>query len=641
MASQSMACWVWCPVESSKAAQFRHPAEVPLEDAAAAKAAFMESLRGPRVARISPATMLQAKGASALIAEKGATREVPKYMVLPWYEGLLLLEALEARQGQPGFIPATWLDGELREVLEKERAKFHNGRLNGTLYCEKRLLTVAVTGSRFVDGDREWQFRREKMRPGDAAALVEGENAAGFFRVKAVMDYLPPWDAFQHEKCGFYQDFYQVQWSYPFSEVDYTAVENGSDTGATWEPDECLPTDLDSLRVLAKKTWIKKRRELEAKMEAVKKQATPPPQPSPLPGSAGPPSASPPPNLVIKRERSMDEGSTPRPPAKMAKTKRDGGQLDRDLLSSKVGHDFQPDGVEEKLGKIRNGWPKQAQDYPQGFAVASPPGFCWANCDCMDDMRPQRSWEMRKGWLDDPSRATAANAAISKFSEQTHFVFRRGSVSKRCYFETDQRKHLDLTCARAALDLAQHTERALNAVLQRIPAAALAPDGDPVRVPARAFLTDEADYDPLRFGAALSDGGALPDWLLVDADLGRLVAVRPPAEADLPLQLRVELMHSEGRVASAVCTIIAENPSATQPWLAATASIVQRFDPRKCPLERGVRAALVERFSEVYDFGKNAAHPRSLGAWLEVMSRILKLLRSASGAYLEFGPKGR
>merc|ERR1719259_936044 len=115
--------------------------------------------------------MLQTKGNLCLIAEKGATREVQKAWVLPWYEGLLILEALEANEGQPGFMTATWFDSELRAVLEKERAKFQSGRLNSTLYAEKRLLNAAVTGARFVDGDREWQYRRDQLKAHDASIL--------------------------------------------------------------------------------------------------------------------------------------------------------------------------------------------------------------------------------------------------------------------------------------------------------------------------------------------------------------------------------------------------------------------------------------------------------------------------------------
>jgi len=312
------------------------------------------------------------------------------------------------------------------------------------------------------------------------------------------------------------------------------------------------------------------------------------------------------------------------------------------LLHSRVGHDFAPEAIEQTLGQIRSGWPKQPQDYPKGFAVAGPPGFCWNECDCMDDQRPQRSWETRKGWLEDPSRSSAANAAIQAFSEQTRFVRRRGQVSKMCYFETGQGAHHDQTHAQAALELASALQRTLQAVLLQIPVSALGVENDRVRIPARAFLAEDSDYEPLRFSATLSSsagGGPIPSWAQIDADTGLLSVPRQPAMTELPLQMQVEFGMAEGGVAVATCGITAERHSGTSaPWLMATVPIAQRYhDPNRCPLERGIRVALLEHFNEVYDFSKRQARERPLGAWLETMSRILRLLRSAAGAGLALG----
>lgn len=95
------------------------------------------------------------------------------------------------------------------------------------------------------------------------------------------------------------------------------------------------------------------------------------------------------------------------------------------------------------------------KDYPKGFAVAFPPGFCWNECDCMDDQRPQRPWETRKAWLEDVQRAQAAVRALSAFAEQAQFVRRRGQVSKMFYFETAQGAFTDQTHALAAMDLSR------------------------------------------------------------------------------------------------------------------------------------------------------------------------------------------
>jgi len=614
MAQGNNTVWVWAPLEKSK--DFRHPADIPTEDEAVAKACFIDGLRGPRSARISPVTMLQSKGNMAMIAEKGATREVPKFMILPWYEGLLILEEMEACEGKLGHLQASWWDDELRSILAKERAKSQSGRLNGTLYAEKRLLNNAVTGTRFVDTDeREWAYRRENIKIDDQITLTEGEDADGFFRIKDVIGYLPPWEAFHSEKCGFYQDFYQVKWQYPYSEVDYSSVENGcvGGAGATWEPDECLPAQLDALRLSAKKAWIKRRREQELRQQQS--------------SSAGSPTGT-----AVKRERPDSEG----PPAKMARERGDGAPLERDLLRSKIGHDFSPEQISQSLAQIRSGWPKKPEDYPKGFAVASPPGFCFDDCDCMDDQRPQRSWETRKGWLEDTSRSSAALNAIQVFSEQTHFVRRRGQVSKMCYFETAQQHKHDQTHARAALDLAQRIEKAVQSVLQQIPIASLAVEADPVRVPGRAFLAEDKDYLQLRYAATTAVGGELPPWLRIEPDDGRLVATKLPPAGDLPLNLKIELFQAEGATSHATCTIVGDRfPHPSGPWLVCTPPIGQLFtDGSRCPLERGVRAALHEHVAEVYDFNRRTARERSLGVWLGAMVRIMCLLRSAAGANL-------
>jgi hypothetical protein len=36
--------------------------------------------------------------------------------------------------------------------------------------------------------------------------------------------------------------------------------------GATWEPDECLPPQLDRIRLREKKSWIERRKDAEVRM---------------------------------------------------------------------------------------------------------------------------------------------------------------------------------------------------------------------------------------------------------------------------------------------------------------------------------------------------------------------------------------
>jgi len=637
--------WVWCPVNAEQATSFQHPSNIPTDEAAA-KSCFIERLRGPRTARISRVTLLHTKGNEALIAEDGATRTVPKSMVLPFYEGLLLLQELESTQGQNGHIPANWCDDELRTVLEQERMKFKNGMLSGALYTEKRLVTTAVTGNRFIDTDeKEWSYRRENLRANDKATIPEGEEGGNFFRIREVCGYLPPWEAFCNEKCGFYQDFYQVRWEYPFSEIDYSRVENGCPnvTGATWEPDECLPAHLDLYRLSAKRAWIKKKRDHEQR-DREQRSADEKLRKRLADGQSGS-------DVSLKRQRSSDMSGElkqdvkkeekldeKKPLVKLARTRRDGVALERDLFRHSHGHDFVPDLNETSLGGIRTGWPKQPQDYPPGYGVANPPGFCWEGCDCMDDQRPQRSWETNKAWLEDAARSAAANSVIETFSAQTRFVRRRGQVSKMCYFETAQNAQGDQTHSRAALDLAVVIERSVTEVLKTVPIHSLISDNDPVRFPARLVLSDELDYEPLRYDLVVPSNEQLPCGLEVGSSDGHLSAGdHSLAKA---VNLRIDVAHAEGTVGSIPCVVTPERLMAPNaPWIQATLGVAQRFaDSSVCPMEKSARAVLTEHLGELYDFrSQKVRSEKTLGEWLEVMARVLRMLRSTATANVILG----
>lgn len=635
--SGSSSVWVWCPASGDPLSPFQHPSDIPTDENTA-KTRWVDNVRGPRLARISAATLLQTKGSSALIAENGATREVPRSMVLPWYEGLLLLEELEASQGQRDVLKAIWCDDDLRGLLDTERGKFRNGQLSGALYTERRLVTTAVTGSRFIDADnREFAYRRENIKSDDKASIAEGQDSGSFFRIREIIGYLPPWEAFCHEKCGFYQDFYQVRWEHPFSEVDYSRVENGcTTTGATWEPDECLPCHLDSWRVTAKRNWVKKRRDQEQKQAEEKmrvqsrganKRGA---EPSPTDGLKRQRSEN---DVAIKKEEMKEEDKEEKKvPVKMARLRRDGKPLEADVFRFPLGHDFATPTTQEFAG-IRSGWPKNEGEYPPGYGVASPPGFCKEGCDCMDDQRPQRAWETTKAWLEDPTRDASAKAAIETFSQQTHFVRRRGQVSKMFYFETASGKTWDQSHARSAADLAGSVQRRILEVLRSVPLESLQSSKQAVRLPAAAFLNKDDDYEPLAFEGSLSDGEPLPSWATLGRASGSLIAQADQTLAS-ELQLQIELRHVEGAIGSATCTLTPQRHSGpTSPWALASEHLVQRFnDYSTCQLDRTARATLQEHLSEVYDF--NAKMPRAvtLGAWLAVMARFLRMLRSASMA---------
>lgn len=642
MAAPSGGCWVWKAAQPSQ--EFKHPADVPTgEDEATIQSVFVERRRGPATSRISQATFLRAqKGGMVEIAEKGVLMVVPKSQVLHWYEGLLLLDEIEQASTQAGNIQAEWWNDDLKQVLEKERK---TRQLNAMLYTEKRLLKTAVTGAAFVDGEgKEWKHRREGLT-GEEKPPTDGADGGGFFKMKEIIGYMPPWEAFADERCGFYQDFYQVRWEFPFSEVDYASVENGSKTevGATWEPDECLPAHMDNFRLKAKREWIKTMREKDAvkkeqetkelKENGLKRKS----EDSTTTPTGSAVNSSPPPLSAAVRRESEDAAAAALP---TGKRRKDGLPLEQDILRCRVGHDFNPEAAQLSLTHIRSGWPKKAEDYPKGFGVAGPPGFCLPNCDCMDDQRPQRPWETRKGWLEEKTRSQAALDAMAAFSAQTKFVRRRGQVSKMFFFQSPEGKTHDKTFAQAAQDLGSAVEKAVTNVLEGgLPVASLEAALDPVRVPARGFVIDTDDYEPLRYEAALQDGSDLPAWVNLEQDDGRLVLTSAPNPADLPLQVLVSFYHAEGSTQQARCAIVSEStPLVSAPWNLATAPLFQKYvDTKSCPLERGVRFGLLEHFQEVYDYHGKVPRQLTLGAWLNSMSKIARHLRSASGANLALG----
>lgn len=600
--------WIWDPIDG---ATFSHPSECPVDDEALAKAKFIEKKCGPHFTKISAVKVLDRKGNIVMIARSdGSNHEVDKSRLLPWYEGLVVLQEIEGKRNLPG-----WFTSEVQHVLDKERIKYSKNAsgLSAALYVEKRLVDSAVTGARVFDNDdKEWNYRREALRGDEKLALSnEGEDVPGFFKIRDITGYMPPWEAFCHERCGIYQDFYQVRWEHPFSEIDYSRVENGCSgvPGATWEPDECVPPHLDALRIREKRSWFKSKKEQESKRnDELLQQAA-------------------------KRARTHDSQQAPPPsadrrPVRIARLRRDGKPLHQDVYRSKLGHDFAPEEVDQKLGNIRAGWPKQPSEYPPGYGAANPPGFCTLKCDCMDDQRPQQQWETHKAWLEDPSRSAAAQTSLDNLAEQTRFVTRRGEVSKMWYFQTGSSILGDQTHVRAALDLAAEIQKSIQEVLKDIPLAAISHGADPVRIPALAFLPAGSDYEPLSFALAADPPVGLWATIGVDDGILRALAV-PPAR---PAPLKVEMNFIEGICGSVECRV-SDKAAGSSPWNAATVKVVTHFnDVRRCQLLKNARIVLKERLSLLYSFEANTPKETSLGRWLEDMYRLLRMLRGSTVA---------
>lgn len=310
-------------------------------------------------------------------------------------------------------------------------------------------------------------------------------------------------------------------------------------------------------------------------------------------------------------------------------------KLQQDLFRHWQGHDFQQ-GSDALIG-IRAGWPQRPEDYPEGYGVANPPGFCQEGCDCMDDQRPQRSWEMHKGWLDDGMRASQAKESIERFAQQTQLVRRRGQVSKMCYFEkvsTQDHTH-DLRHARAALDLAGSVGRRISEVMQRIPYASLVgTQSDPIIVPALAFLPETCDIEPLKFHGKLKSGAPLPEWLRLDSGDGSL-QVLPSDPITEDVNFNVELYNFAGVIGTASC-VITQQRFTPPPWFVATGNIVARVS-NAAALDRGVCSVLSERLDSLYDFQQRSPRNVSLGVWLREIIVVLRMLRSTAVAVITPG----
>ena len=89
--------WIWDPVDANS--PFQHPQEPPENDEVMATECFMAGKTGPRLNKLSKATLQNQTGSVAMVTrEDGSSHEVPRTRVLYWYEGLLVLQELEAKR---------------------------------------------------------------------------------------------------------------------------------------------------------------------------------------------------------------------------------------------------------------------------------------------------------------------------------------------------------------------------------------------------------------------------------------------------------------------------------------------------------------------------------------------------------------
>jgi len=558
---------------------------------------------------------------TAVINYKGTLSEVPTSQILPWYEGLLVLEEIVKTQDKDN-LPA-WVDGEILTALETEKARLKN--LSPVLYTERRLVKSAVTGAQVEDSDgKTWDYRRDGLNDVDDFTLQEGDPKDNMnFPFKRLADYMPPWQAFCHPKCGFYQDFYLVEWQAPHEKIDYSKTENGGPLpGTTWEPDQNMSACCDILRVKAKKAWIEKKKAEEKREDDERKQQE---------------------KAAAEKKRKLSSGwdnalDRDIKKQKMAQFRRDGTPLEPDIFLFPLGHDFVPDANKsEKFTNVRFGWPMKPEDYPPGHAVATPPGFCFEGCDCMDDQRPQRGWETHKHWLEEAPRTANCKKALDSLLAQTEICRRRGTVSGRSYLETVSTATLpNDKFIRGAAQFLQEVRLAVVTVCKQIPYSQLSVSARNVIIPCAALVKEDLEYLPLKLKAWPygKKGEALPSWLQVHPGTGEITSTRDkPITEDFVLHLEFEF--PEGKIMDEKCTLLHKDPPGVgrdSPWMKAIGPVIGKFNSGEVfRMEPSLRSICGEHLSELYDANeKSLRKDVNLADWTHVLLKVMRMLRAST-----------
>ena len=163
--------WLWKSVDGEEAV-FQHPSDLPSSHRAT-EAFFDDCVRGPSIARLTPAMLVNMSEKVVRVKAGDTELDVPKAHVLPWYEGLMVLESLVCEGGGSSashagaLLTAAWLNEVHKSILDQERKKFKPRTLNGMsmAYVETRLLEVVVTGC-----DAQGNCRRDVKDGGGAGS---------------------------------------------------------------------------------------------------------------------------------------------------------------------------------------------------------------------------------------------------------------------------------------------------------------------------------------------------------------------------------------------------------------------------------------------------------------------------------------
>mmetsp|Transcript_50217 Transcript_50217/g.92770 ORF Transcript_50217/g.92770 Transcript_50217/m.92770 type:complete len:638 (+) Transcript_50217:22-1935(+) len=577
---------------------------------------------GPRWARLCPVSYQKVSNpdvVQVLEQRTNARYTLSPSRILPWYEGLLLLDSMSRRGAR-----TEWFR-QIQPTFEKE--KQDKKTLSSRLYVERALLNGAITGPKFEDGSGVvHEYRRKQLKVVEPTDAPDGpgpdaDPKSGWFEVESFVDYLPAWEAYLHPRCGLYQEFYAVRWASPHNKTDFRATENGHEAalGVTWEPDECLPDSLDPLRVAAKRTWLEKQKQQDAGVVSI---------------DVGPEE-----NRAAPVKRPADGKHTDEPEKK---PKYNPGKLEAlfdDLIAPTLSHcwyhppkEADPDKAERQ---IRSGWPKSADEYPAGYGACDPPGFCWDTCDCMED------WHLGKKMLpkvssipgqEEPDRDGKVESAFQAF-QNLHQHVRR--VSNK-YLEPKRSSASNKSeMLVGASHLANIVTMVMHQCSQAIPCSALlAKEGAGLfRSLAPAFAGPDLPkgaVEPL--GYILTDG---PEWLQVESGSGSAIVDRAGmqnAKKGAPQKVQLTLLHMEGREDKMECVLDGTSDQDGQSsQTALTRQVVQSMSKIADP---ALRLSAEEMCLEIYNFSCDCCHTASVGTWVRVMSDLLCLARTAATAHV-------
>lgn len=607
--------WIW---RGTKNKQPADPSQPPLT-AAEHKRRLENTEWGPFVARLCPVEVLSGGPEGNMKCKDLASQDVfdvPFHESLPWYEGLLALDTMKKCNLRPN-----WFNAYLESVLNSNRQKQTNKEFNAIQYVRLKLKTTAATGPSFTDSAGHEHKHRRQLKS-KLSKPTQGETTSTHFACHGIKGYLPPWEAMLHKSCGLYQDYYLVHWE------DETSIKPNVESsshlaGCSWEPDECVPDDMDAIRIEAKEEWLKEERTLDPSMIFD------------IPLSA-------------KRFYEESQESLNKKMKIMKMTANPNGQpINCDFHNPFTKHGWKEkppsDDRQRDEANIKKGWPKSAAEYPAGYGPANPPGFCREDCDCMED------WHLGKKELEDREqdkpankfRATHGQASLDNLAA-CGLVNKRGSVSNQCYFEVIQLQPFSASKFRSD---AGQLRSLIFSTMEEFPG----------KIPIHAFMRDENDslcktliralvFFHLQGGLLPSryDFDSKPTWLSIEPSGELHVTAEPPELREGTTQSIVvkltfdnipkEVLRQEMTIK--VGNFAKDREKELQLMQKMTLPITRAMQDMK--LMPRLRRCLEQRLSPAVDFSKAGGTLRepSLGIWLQAMYEAAQVAQTCSTCHV-------